>query len=132
MRKKLFIALVYPLFLISCNTPETLRDFDSESWIQDKKGCNGNRTTLVHTLDPIRREFIGKKEYLVRRILGKPDHEVLMERSQRIYIYYIEPGTQCTNKGEMSEANRVEVKLNSLAKVSEVTYKEPIKQIKNQ
>jgi len=115
------------LFISGCSTPESLKGFDSETWISDRKGCKGDRAALVYELDSLRKDFYNKKEYVVRQVLGKPDHEELLERSQRIYIYYIEPGTQCAGRGEMSDANRVEVRINSLAKVSEITYKEPLK-----
>ena len=119
----ILIAIMLP----GCTTPESLQHFDSETWKNDRMGCKGDRAELVYVLDSLRTEFYEKKEYVVRRVLGKPDHEELLERSQRIYIYYIEPGTQCTGTGQMSDANRVEVRINSLAKVSEITYKEPLK-----
>lgn len=127
MKRIILSFTISCLLLASCTTPEPLRGFDSETWKNDRKGCKGERAELVYELDTLRQEFYHKKEYVVRLVLGKPDHEELMERSQRIYIYYIEPGTQCTGRGEMSDANRVEVRINSLAKVSEITYKEPLK-----
>lgn len=114
------------LLLAGCSTPDSLKDFDSEAWINDRMGCNGDRIRLVYELDSLRTEFYGKKEYLVRGLLGKPDQEELLERSERIYYYYIEPGSQCSGARGMSEANRVEVRFNSLAKVKEINYKEPI------
>lgn len=126
--KYILLTLLLTCCLLSgCTIPESLKGFDSEAWIGDRMGCNGVRAEMVYELDSLRKDFYDKKEYVVREVLGKPDHEELMERSQRIYIYYIEPGTQCTGRGEMSDANRVEVRINSLAKVSEITYKEPLK-----
>lgn len=126
MKYTISYFLIAVLLLAGCSTPEALQDFDSETWKNDRMGCKGDRAGLVYELDSLRSDFYGKKEYVVRKVLGKPDHEELMERSQRIYIYYIEPGTQCSGRGEMSDANRVEVRINSLAKVSEITYKEPL------
>lgn len=130
MIRKITPYIVGCLLLAGCSTPENLQGFDSEAWKNDRKGCSGERTKLINDLDSLRKEFYGKKEFIVRRLLGKPDKEELLERSQRIYSYYIEPGVHCTDSKGNSEANMVEVRINSLAKVSEITYKEPLKRRK--
>ncbi len=120
-------ALFILLLLAACTTPESMRDFDSDTWKADKNGCEAKRTDLVPAFEKFRKDMIGKKEYLVRSVLGKPDKENLLKRSERIYYYYIEPGDQCQNKAELSDANRVEVRINSLGKVSSVNYYQPDK-----
>lgn len=128
MFKRLLIlpGLVVMGLLNSCGTPESLQSFDSDTWKEDRYACEGKRGELADDFEEIRKELYGKKEYVLRNLLGKPDSEELLERSQRIYFYYLEPGTQCADRSALSEANRVEVRINSLGKVSEVTYKEPI------
>ncbi|WP_276499719.1 hypothetical protein [Pontibacter litorisediminis] len=128
---KRFLAIPFLglLLLGACSTPESMRDFDSETWKSDRLGCANQRAGLVDDFEKIRKELYGKKEYVVRNVLGKPDSEELMERSQRIYFYYIEPGEHCQEKGrrtKLSEANRVQVRINSLGKVSEITYYKPV------
>jgi hypothetical protein len=125
MLRRFFLVPVLVGLLNACSTPESLRDFDSEKWKNDLYGCEGGRGQLVDEFEKIRKELYGQKEYVLRNVLGKPDTEELLERSQRIYFYYLEPGTQCTDRSRLSEANRVEVRINSLGKVSEITYKEP-------
>lgn len=127
MLKRLFIVSGFVMigFLHSCGTPESLQNFDSETWKEDRYACEGKRGELADDFEEIRKELYGKKEYVLRNVLGKPDSEELLERSQRIYYYYLEPGAQCEDRSALSEANRVEVRINSLGKVSEVTYKEP-------
>lgn len=127
MKRIIFPIILSGLILAGCSTPESLQSFDSEAWKNDRKGCNGERAKLIDDLDTLKKEFYGKKEFILRRVLGKPDQEELLERSQRIYFYYIEPGAQCTGNENLPEANRVEVRLNALAKVSEITYKRPLK-----
>lgn len=121
------LYLSFCFILWSCSTPESLRDFDSDTWKADKNACKGNRAKLVSSFEKIRKEMYGKKEYVVRNVLGKPDKENLLERSQRIYYYYIEVGAQCEDASKLSDANRVEVRINSLGKVSEITYANPEK-----
>lgn len=130
MRK--WTALAAITLLGACNTPETLQNFDSEAWKNDRNGCNNQRAKLVSELDGLREEFYGKKEYVVRNVLGRPDTEELMDHSERIYIYYIEPGEQCQEQKlrELPEANRVQIRINSLGKVTEVTYYKPLETAK--
>lgn len=128
MLKRLFIVPVFLMagFITSCTTPESLQNFDSETWKEDRYGCGGKRGELADDFEEIRKELYGKKEYVLRNLLGKPDSEELLERSQRIYFYFLEPGTHCTDRSALSEAKRVEVRINSLGKVSEITYNKPI------
>ncbi|MDX5421116.1 MAG: hypothetical protein LPK14_02605 [Hymenobacteraceae bacterium] len=126
LRRYLSTPLFVLLILGACSTPESLQGFDSETWKADRYGCEGGRQAMVDEFEGIRRELYGKKEYVIRNVLGKPDSEELLERNQRIYYYYIEPGTQCTERNRLSEANRVEVRINPTGKVSEVTYKAPV------
>lgn len=126
LKRLLFIPVFTLALLSSCGTPDSLKDFDSATWKSDTYACAGQRTTLVAEFEKIRKELYGKKEYVLRNLLGRPDSEELLERNQRIYYYYIEPGTQCKDRTNMSEANRVEVRINALGKVSEVTYNQPL------
>lgn len=125
-KRLLYVMLLGFLFLGACSTPESLQGFDSETWKDDRYGCESQRAELVDDFEEIRKELYGKKEYVIRNVLGKPDSEELMERNQRIYFYYIEPGEQCSNRQKLSEANRVQVRINSLGKVSEVSYFRPV------
>ena len=117
---------MFCLLFASCGVPDSLKGFDSETWKNDRYACDGKRQAMTGELEKIRRELYGKKEYVVRNLLGKPDSESLLERNQRIYYYYLEPGTQCTDKNRLSEANWVEVRINPTGKVSEVSYKNPL------
>jgi hypothetical protein len=119
----------YALFLImlmGCADPARISGFDSEKWKQDKKGCQGQRSTMVSDFETIRRDLYGRPEAEVKDILGKPDAEQLMRRGQRVFIYYFEPGSQCKERNKLSEANRAEVRFNALSKVSEITYLRPV------
>ena len=124
--KLLIFGLLFLMFQ-SCQTPESLRGFDSDTWKADRYACNGEREKLIPAFEKIRKELYGKKEYIVRNVLGKPDKENLLERSQRIYYYYLEPGSQCQDPQTLSDVIRAEVRINSLGKVSEITYNHPDK-----
>lgn len=119
----------YTLLLIivmGCSDPARMAGFDSEKWQKDKKGCLGERSTMVNDFESVRRELYGLPESDVKDILGKPDAEQLMRRGQRVFIYYFEPGSHCNERNKLSNANRAEVRFNALNKVSEITYLRPI------
>lgn len=85
---------------------------------------------MTAEFDAIRKELYGKPENEVKDILGKPDAEQLMSRGQRLFIYYLEAGSQCEKRNQLSNANRAEVRFNALNKVSEITYLRPIQTTK--
>lgn len=123
--------ILYPLLLAmglfsACGVPEGLENFDSETWKEDTYACAGKRTKLVADFEKIRKALYGQKEYVLRNVLGKPDSEELLERNRRIYYYYIEPGSQCTDQTTLSEANRVEVRIGATGKITEVNYHHPL------
>lgn len=124
MRRLLFIPLL--CVVLSCSQKASIAGFDSDNWKKDKKGCQAQRSTLLHDFDTIRLALYGKPENDIKDILGKPDAEQLMRRGQRVFIYYLEPGSQCSERNKLSEANRIEVRFNALQKVSEITYLRPI------
>ncbi|MBJ6117977.1 hypothetical protein JAO76_07240 [Pontibacter sp. BT310] len=121
----LYLSVI--VLAVACGSPESMKDFDSTTWKADKNACKGDRAKLAPEFEKIRKDMVGKKEYIVRNVLGKPDKEELLERSQRIYYYYLESGEQCQNTSTLSEASRLEVRINSLGKVSEVNYNQPQK-----
>lgn len=121
------LYLTICVLVFACGSPESMKDFDSAAWKADKNACKGDRAKLAPEFEKIRNEMVEKKEYVVRNVLGKPDKENLLERSQRIYYYYIEAGDQCQDASKLSDANRLEVRINSLGKVSEVNYSHPEK-----
>lgn len=124
MKKYLFIPVLCLLF--GCGEKARMDGFDSVKWQQDKKGCQEQRLTMLHDFDNVRLDLYGRDENDIKDILGKPDAEQLMRRGQRVFIYYLEPGAQCTERNKLSEANRAEVRFNALHKVSEITYLRPI------
>lgn len=119
------LLLVLPL-LLGCSEPARIPGFDSDAWQQDKKGCNGTRNQLATDFEKIRRELYGKSEGDIKAILGRPDGEQLMSRGQRVFLYYLEPGSQCKQANKLSHANRAEVRFNALNHVSEITYLRPL------
>ena len=81
-----------------------LQEFSSELWIQDKNGCNGNRNSLKNQFLSLKHNMRGLKTGDIENILGKPDAQELYNRSQRYYIYFLEPGPKCEYAKENPQA----------------------------
>ncbi|TXK46398.1 hypothetical protein FVR03_10970 [Pontibacter qinzhouensis] len=126
LRKTLWVPFLLSLLLVACSEPAQIEGFDSTGWKADRLGCAGTREKMQQEFEQVRQELYTKGEAEIISILGRPDGEQLMARGQRIFYYYLEPGSQCKQKNNLSEANRAEVRLNALNKVSEVTYLRPI------
>ena len=125
-RNYVIMLLLSGTLAVSCSEPAQIAGFDSTRWKSDRFACENNRKAMQSDFNGIRRELYGLKEPDIIDILGKPDGEQLMARGQRMFYYYIEPGSQCTTRGVLSEANRVEVRFNALSRVSEITYARPL------
>jgi len=96
------------LFLSSCNRKEKktdrLKDFKSEMWKEDKNGCIGNRLNLKDELLALKHNMRGFNTGEIEDLLGKPDAQELYDRSQRYYIYFLDPGPKCEASKESPQA----------------------------
>jgi hypothetical protein len=81
-----------------------LENFNSEAWISDKNGCTGGRMELKDNLLKSKHFMRGLKADQIEEYLGKPDAQELYNRSQRYYIYFLEPGPKCQNSQENPQA----------------------------
>ncbi|MDZ7604152.1 MAG: hypothetical protein U5K79_00870 [Cyclobacteriaceae bacterium] len=81
-----------------------LQNFDSELWIADKNGCAGTRVASMENLLAAKHLMRGLQTNEIVELLGKPDAEELYDRSQKYYIYFMEPGPKCETPKEKPRA----------------------------
>ena len=81
-----------------------LENFNSEAWLTDKNGCSGARMELKDNLLKSKHFMRGLKADQIEEYLGRPDAQELYNRSQRYYIYFLEPGPKCENARENPQA----------------------------
>ncbi|MCK5104674.1 MAG: hypothetical protein KAQ62_02925 [Cyclobacteriaceae bacterium] len=98
-----------------------LQKFESELWIQDKNGCTGERMILKNQLLSLKHNMRGFKSSEIESYLGKPDAQELYTRSQRYYIYFMEPGPKCDNAKENPQA--LFVRFSAIGVANEFTIK---------
>ena len=102
-----FLALLF-ISQAGCNRKKKktvrLQKFESELWMLDKNGSSGERLNLKNQLLSIKYTMRGLKASEIESYLGKPDAQELYNRSQRYYIYFMEPGPKCENAKENPQA----------------------------
>lgn len=54
-------------------------------------------------------------------LLGRPDENQLLERNQKFFTYYLEPGPGCDNPKE--DAKKLILRLNAMGLAKEVTIR---------
>ncbi|WP_345162019.1 outer membrane protein assembly factor BamE domain-containing protein [Nibribacter koreensis] len=76
---------------------------------------------LAPQVEDFRMKLLTRKEYVIRGLFGKPDAEELLERSQKIYIYYITPGPKCKDASMAGKDQKaLTVRFDALGKVREI------------
>ncbi|MBT2559067.1 hypothetical protein J7E24_14850 [Hymenobacter sp. ISL-91] len=98
----------------------SLPGFDTAAWRADPYGCRGQRATLVPILEKHRSDLFEARINDITELLGHPDEEELGEQSDKIYIYYVAPGTQCATGNPRATANRVMLRSGATGTVTEV------------
>lgn len=55
------------------------------------------------------------------QLLGRPDENDLLQRSQKFYVYYLEPGPLCDQS--KAEAKKLILRMNAMSLTKEVQIK---------
>ena len=97
-----------------------LPGFDAAAWKADLYGCSGQRAKLVPVLEKNRADLFEARINDVTKLLGHPDEEELGEQSDKVYIYYVAPGTQCAPGHPRATPNRVMLRSGATGTVTEV------------
>lgn len=96
-----FLLLLILIFPAGCTRKKKknnrLQKLETELWTKDKNGCTGDRMSMKNQLLGLKHNMRGLKASDIESYLGKPDAQELYNRSQRYYIYFMEPGPKCDN-----------------------------------
>lgn len=95
-------------------------DFNSPTWRADSYGCNNQRRALLPVLEKHRNDLYGARINDVTTLLGHPDEEELGEQSDKVYIYYVTPGVQCSPGHPRSTQNRLLIRSGATGTVTEL------------
>ncbi|GAA4023159.1 hypothetical protein GCM10022409_03730 [Hymenobacter glaciei] len=94
--------------------------FEAATWRADPYACHNQRRNGVAALLRVREQLYEARADDVNALLGQPDEEELRANTEKVYYYYLEPGTQCAAGHIRSAAPRLSVRFGPLGTVTEV------------
>ncbi|WKV11545.1 hypothetical protein [Marivirga harenae] len=94
------IAFAVLLFIVACGKLPELKNIDLKNWKDDKDGCLEYRIEVISDLLDQKEELKGLSQNEVIDLLGAADKHQLYERSQKFFIYYLEPNENCAKYSE--------------------------------
>ncbi len=112
------LLIIFTLFIACTSEPLQISGFDSIAWKTDNDGCRHIREDLIKQLIPHKKELIDKTEDEIISILGKPDKNELYTRSQKFFIYSINPNENCEKY--LKEKGYLQIRFNAIGKSNEV------------
>ncbi|GAB3729545.1 hypothetical protein GCM10027594_11640 [Hymenobacter agri] len=122
MRQRLaFFLLAGSSALIGCgHSLPGIPDFDAAAWRADPYACHNQRRAAVPALLRAKEQLYEARANDVTALLGQPDEEELRANTEKVYYYYLEPGTQCNASHARSAAPRISMRFGPLGTVTEV------------
>lgn len=94
--------------------------FDAAAWRADPYACRNQRRAAVPALARNRERLYDARADDVTALLGPPDEEELRANTEKVYYYYLEPGTQCQGRHARSGAACISLRFGALGTVTEV------------
>ena len=97
-----------------------LPGFDAATWRADPYACRNLRRQAFSLLVLNKEKLYEARADDVTALLGKPDEEELRAGTEKVYYYYLEPGTQCQGRHARSGAACLSLRFGPLGTVTEV------------
>jgi hypothetical protein len=95
MKRSLLLS-VFVVLLAGCSNPlPQLDGVNLDVWKEDHKGCLRKRPAFEQSLRDQRGKLKGLSEMDVVTLLGKPDMNVLSERNEKYYHFFLTPSPEC-------------------------------------
>ena len=117
------ISVLLMALLVSCNaSPDTFGKLDIAKWRSDRGGCYGIRATLLTDFSAVRQDFKSIHVNDLGNLLGRPDINMIAERNQKYYVYFLEKGTHCTDPKQKPAAPSVAFRISAIGLVTEITF----------
>lgn len=106
--------------LLSCTPPSTFGSLDLDQWRKDKAGCDNKRIEMKDALLTEKDLLLGKSSNEIGKLFGSPDINQLGKRNQKMYIYFLEHGTQCGGTVQTSQAQKAVFRFNAVSLLTEI------------
>jgi hypothetical protein len=117
--KLLLIFLI--LILQSCGLTTSLKldNIALEVFKKDRIGCKNDRTPMIGELEKQKKKFLGISENEIFYTIGRYDYQTIDKKNEKVFVYFLESGTQCENLRNRTEATCLILKFNSVSLVKE-------------
>ena len=94
--------------------------FAAATWRADPYACRDQRRSSVPALRRAKEQLYEARADDVNALLGPPDEEELRANTEKVYYYYLTPGTQCAAGHVRSAAPKLSLRFGPLGTVTEV------------
>jgi hypothetical protein len=89
------IPITLLLISFACTDLPKLENIDLNKWKEDRDACNEYRIQIIDTLLIQKDKLRGLSQNEMIQLLGTADRHQLFERSQKFFIYYLNPNENC-------------------------------------
>ena len=121
LRLRLLAAMLGGSLLAGCgHSLPQLPGFDAAAWRADPYACRNQRRAAVPVLRQAKERLYEARANDVTALLGQPDEEELRAGTEKVYYYYLEPGTQCNGRHARSGAPCLSLRFGPLGTVTEM------------
>ena len=115
-----FLILLFS-FLLSCHSAVDIGSFDEAAFRADPNGCSGVRAKMKESLFAADQHLKGLTQEEIWATLGKPDRQELATRSQKYYVYYVDPAPECSDDSTQLPLTLF-VRFSAMNRASEIKY----------
>ena len=120
--KVALLLLVLSTMMLGCQSSIDIEDFDEEAFQSDPNGCKGVRAAMKESLFAADAQFKSLTQEEIYTTLGKPDRQELATRSQKYFVYYVDPAPNCESDSLASLPMTLYVRFSATNRASEVKY----------
>jgi len=94
------LPIAAAFMILACTETPKLDKVDSQKWKDDKNACKEYRIKVIEDLLSQKNKLRGLSQNEMIQLLGAADKHQLYERSQKFFIYYLEPNENCSQYTE--------------------------------
>lgn len=122
MKHKIWLIII---LLAGCSYADPLEvpGLDSAAFKEDRGGCKGERQRQIDLLKENKDRFLGISENEIFKGIGRYDYQVLDRKNEKVFVYFLEPGPQCEQLQQPTQAESLVLYMNAVKLVKEVVIR---------
>jgi len=115
MKIKISFLAIFSVLILSCNRSKSIEGFDQKLWKEDMNACKNLRVELVKVLLIKKEELKQFDDDAMIDLLGTPDKIRQFARGEKNYIYFVQSGSQCSEKtSSVKEGKKLVIEFDSV------------------